>query len=132
MIHIIAGIVLLVIGIKIIKATRSNAGPLSPPTQTPESILDRLKQESTDEYLARKLKQLNLPVTPPAKLNFNLYNSVNEDLRNQVELYRMSAEDAIKREERAKAALTAFMVSIGASQQQIDEVLQSIDSPEVQ
>jgi len=46
------------------------------------------------------------------------------------ELDRLVAEDAVKREGRAKAALTAVLKQAGCSEKQILEVLKTIDEPE--
>ena len=46
------------------------------------------------------------------------------------ELDRMVAEDAIRREARAKAALQAVLKQVGCTEQQIHDVLNTIDEPE--
>lgn len=48
----------------------------------------------------------------------------------QVELLRRVAEDAVSREERAKAALRAVFEKIGATKEDLEELIRKIEEPE--
>lgn len=88
---------------------RRNNRPLAPPPLPPQKTLHDEKMQALENAIVNYVDKLR---------------SVEEDRK----LDRMIAEDALKREQRAKVALTAALNALKAHPDQINTVLAAVDN----
>jgi len=113
MIGIVEGLLELGLGIWLIRRFRRPAGP------TPEQRLLTQNQQQ----MARMLKDRQAALDVYAE-------TIRTGLKSMDNLEKLTAEDAIKREQRAKAALKAVLVKNGCSEADIENVMASVDGTE--
>lgn len=106
--HLVLGIVLLSLAWWM---HRRNNRPVSPPPLPPQDLLHDQKMAALERAIVGYVDKLR---------------TVEEDRK----LDRMIAEDALKREQRAKTALTAALQALKAHPDQINIVLAAVDTAE--